>query len=283
MNDIINTIKDLELSLLNPEVRSSREKLNRLISDDFIEFGTSGNKYTKNDILERLPNTLDRIEYKVGDFSVSTPSENIAITNFKTEKIINGKDKVFSKRSSHWRKTNGEWQMYLHEATRIDQIVKINQQEFEKLIDKDKYQVFIVACKAFFPLGFAYHPWFVINNKGVISRIEVAHYRNKIDPNLEYMFLNSKLPFEGIGFFPFIKKPFREVKLLAFIEGGEDSLAQKVLVFIGKSLESYPYKKRYILTGPNSNTYVQWVLNHFPEWNLKLPWSCIGKDYKSKN
>jgi len=119
MNDITNTIKELELSLLKPEVRSSKEALDMLLADDFVEFGTSGNKYTKTDILERLPNTLERVEYVVSDFSVEMPSEDIAIATFKTERTTDGKDKVISQRSSHWRKRGSGWQMFLHEATPI--------------------------------------------------------------------------------------------------------------------------------------------------------------------
>ena len=120
MNDITDTIKELELSLLKPEVRSSKEALDKLISDDFIEFGSSGNKYTKADILERLPSTVENVEYKVSDFIVDIPSENTAITTFKTERTINGKDKTTSLRSSHWRKTNEGWQIFFHQATPIN-------------------------------------------------------------------------------------------------------------------------------------------------------------------
>ncbi len=119
MNDITNTIKELELSLLKPEIRSSKEALDKLLASDFVEFGTSGNKYTKTDILKRLPNTLERVEYVVSNFAVDTPAENIAVATFKTERTTDGKDKVISLRSSHWRKTDGEWQMFFHQATRI--------------------------------------------------------------------------------------------------------------------------------------------------------------------
>lgn len=119
MNDITKTIYELELSLLKSEVRSSREALNKLIADDFIEFGSSDNKYTKQNILERLPNTLEKIEYTVSDFTVDTPSDNIAIATFKTERTADGKDKVISLRSSHWRKSDGQWQIFFHQATPI--------------------------------------------------------------------------------------------------------------------------------------------------------------------
>ncbi len=119
MNDITKIIYDLELSLLKPEVRSSKEALDKLLADDFIEFGSSGNKYTKQDILERLPNTLEKVEYLVSDFNVDTPSENIVIATFKTVRTTDGKDKVVSLRSSHWRKADGSWQMFFHQGTPI--------------------------------------------------------------------------------------------------------------------------------------------------------------------
>jgi hypothetical protein len=108
MDEITNIIKELELSLLKAEVRSSREALDKLLADDFIEFGSSGNKYTKMDILERLPNTTEKIDYIVSDFFVTTSSDNIAVATFKTEMTSNGKEKVISQRSSHWRKANSQ-------------------------------------------------------------------------------------------------------------------------------------------------------------------------------
>jgi len=38
-------------------------------------------------------------------------------------------------------------------------------EEFDKLIDKDKYQVFLMICPASTPVNFARHGWFVINKK----------------------------------------------------------------------------------------------------------------------
>lgn len=120
MSDITHTIKELELSLLKPEVRSSRDTLDKLLADDFVEHGTSGNTYSKLDILERLPNSPGNTKYTMSDFSVEMLSEDVAIAKFKTEKIADGKDKVISQRISHWRKTNKGWQIFFHEGKRID-------------------------------------------------------------------------------------------------------------------------------------------------------------------
>lgn len=120
MNDIASTIKELELSLLTPETRSSREALDKLLADDFTELGTSGNHYTKADILQRLPSNTKEVNYVVTDFSVETPTPDTVVARFTTERTIDGSDKVVSKRASHWRKTEHGWQMFYHEANKIN-------------------------------------------------------------------------------------------------------------------------------------------------------------------
>lgn len=49
-------IEDLEVSLLQPEVRRSAKKISELLADDFVEFGMFGKKYSKQDFVELLPN-----------------------------------------------------------------------------------------------------------------------------------------------------------------------------------------------------------------------------------
>ena len=51
--------------------------------------------------------------------------------------------------------------------------------------------------------------------------------------------------------------------------------------FIENSDKKYKYRNNYFVTGPNCNTYVKWVLNHFPEFNIKLSWRFIGRRYKN--
>lgn len=64
------------------------------------------------------------------------------------------------------------------------------------------------------------------------------------------------------------------------IEGDEGSLAAKMAEFIERSPETYPFKNQYRFRGPNSNTYAQWILNHFPETGMALSWNAFGKKYK---
>lgn len=153
--------------------------------------------------------------------------------------------------------------------------------EPENLLKEDKYQVFLFACPTVMPFSFAVHPWFVVNNKGVVSRWGVSQTLRRRKESWGYLNLNMLPPFQGVWVWP-LGKNFWKAKLLGVVEGDEDSLAQKMAEFIECSGETYPYSKTYSLTGPNSNTYVQWVIDQFPQSNLSLPWNSFGKNFIKK-
>lgn len=156
-------------------------------------------------------------------------------------------------------------------------------EEFQKLIDPTKYQVFLISCPAYFPINFAIHPWFVVNKKGVLTRWEVGHGKEN-SPNYFGYIRSDGLPlFKGLPVLTY-SLPFnwgpRHIKLIGKIEGGEDSSANKIIAFIEGSTVKYPYRDTYHLTGPNSNTYIQWILNAFPEWKVQLPRNAFGKNFE---
>lgn len=145
--------------------------------------------------------------------------------------------------------------------------------QIKEKIDKNKNQVFILCCPAYFPFNFFRHPWLVLNKKGVISRWEVRHSAHTGTKN--HLFVNNQSPFEGINKSFFIKSKWKP-KLLKKVEG---ELAEEIISFVENSKENYPYVYKYKGVGPNSNTYIQWVLNKFSDIDLKLSWRFIGKQY----
>jgi len=153
--------------------------------------------------------------------------------------------------------------------------------EFEKLINKDKYQVFLFSSPPHLPFFFARHPWFVINKKGNLSRWEVLIQNNDCCNKsvAGHLYVNHYPLTRGLGLFPIIKWYWKS-DLIKQIEGDEESLAHKMIEFIENSKNKYPYCHRYVGLGPNSNTYIQWIINAFPEFDFKLSWRYIGKDYK---
>jgi len=144
-------------------------------------------------------------------------------------------------------------------------------------INPEKYEVFICASPAPFPLSFATHPWFVINKKSSVSRYEVFFYPYPKTHSVGHLHINFyPLPFQGIEIIPFLKKPLWKSRIIGHIEG---DLAQKMISIIESTETNYPYNHRYSFTGPNSNTYVQWVLNQFPSCAVTLPFNSFGKKY----
>jgi hypothetical protein len=90
-------------------------------------------------------------------------------------------------------------------------------------------------------------------------------------------------PAQGISKYIFSNKYLWEsVELLGYVEGDEQSIAGQMADLVESSPQAYPYCLKYSLLGPNSNTYVQWVLNQFPQSGLRLPWNCFGKNYDGK-
>ena len=69
MNNLKITIVKLETSLFSANTRTSFDRLNKLIADDFIEVGASGVRFDKQHVVERLP-TETPPEIEAGDFEL---------------------------------------------------------------------------------------------------------------------------------------------------------------------------------------------------------------------
>lgn len=155
--------------------------------------------------------------------------------------------------------------------------------KFYRLIDKKIYQVFLFACPGNIPFNFFLHHWFVLNKKGNLSRWEFLFRKNTHKKSGGHLYRNFFPPFQGIEIFYFSQKYFWKGKLVKHIGGGKNSPAYRAIKLIENSKNKYPYNYRYFLTGPNSNTYIQWVLKNFPEFKVKLSWNSFGKNYKIEN
>jgi hypothetical protein len=119
MKELEKIIYELEASLLSQEVRTSVESLDILIADEFIEYGSSGLIYDKKNILERLPKGPSPT-YNLYDFQCINLSENIIQSQFKTDKINLDSTKKTSLRTSLWRKSGNNWQIFFHQGTPIN-------------------------------------------------------------------------------------------------------------------------------------------------------------------
>ncbi|MGW8423885.1 nuclear transport factor 2 family protein [Peribacillus simplex] len=103
----------LEEKLLKPAVRTSPEELSLLLKDDFFEFGSSGNIWSKSDFLGQ--EGAEAVKMTLSQFDMHPLSEDTVLTTYR----IFDEDKVeHSLRSSIWKCTNGRWQMFFHQGTK---------------------------------------------------------------------------------------------------------------------------------------------------------------------
>jgi hypothetical protein len=118
-------IKGLEEKLLLQKIRSSREELEKLISPDFFEYGSSGKIYNYlGTIAYLLTNSVDTFNYTFVNFKTRRLSDDIILALYILE--IEKSHKIhITNRSSLWRREDdleeedSVWQIIFHQGTRV--------------------------------------------------------------------------------------------------------------------------------------------------------------------
>jgi hypothetical protein len=116
---LFNEIKELEYTLLNPAARKSAAILTDILSDDFIEFGSSGKTYNKQQSIDALQNeaaeAIDITNFQIRCVAPTTIlATYIAVKGNKTDYPQS------SLRSSLWVSKNGKRQIIFHQGTNIN-------------------------------------------------------------------------------------------------------------------------------------------------------------------
>jgi hypothetical protein len=118
-------IKELEEKLLSSKVRGNREELSRLISADFIEYGSSGKIYNYLGTLSYfLDNARDTFRYSFVNFKTRRLSEDTILALYILE-IERNHRIIITNRSSLWRwekDSSGKepaWRIVFHQGTRV--------------------------------------------------------------------------------------------------------------------------------------------------------------------
>ena len=155
------------------------------------------------------------------------------------------------------------------------------------------YMVGLFGSKILFPLHITHH-WFVVKSQGMKRRVEVLGLLSNItqEENRAGLTYSQEELFEGLYInpqrymFPFIPSLRFETFNTGIIKGNKGSLAHKLSQFILHKSWEYPFLDRYEpypSEGPNSNTYISWVLEQVPKAKQKLflPRTAHGKNYPS--
>ena len=110
----------LEMRLLQPEVRRSREAVSDLLADEFVEFGSSGAVYSKQQVLEALQFDPPR-KRTLEDYRVCDLAEGLCLATYRIVLENPSGGLIQSRRSSIWKNVDGRWQLLFHQATVLPQ------------------------------------------------------------------------------------------------------------------------------------------------------------------
>jgi hypothetical protein len=111
--------RDLEERLLQSATRRSPEEVGSLLAVDFVEFGSSGSVYDRQQVIDGLGQEQP-MERSVTAFAVRELSKDTVLVTYRAERRdpLGGRE-WHSLRSSIWRLTDGGWQMIFHQGTAI--------------------------------------------------------------------------------------------------------------------------------------------------------------------
>jgi len=119
---LLEELRTLETELHSDKTRRDRRRLETLLHADFVEFGRSGRRYTRTDILEEfgLGNMLPAI--RSSNFELIVFGEGAALLTYVSAHVdAGGNSYRQSLRSSIWVRTKVGWQMRFHQGTPLHQ------------------------------------------------------------------------------------------------------------------------------------------------------------------
>jgi hypothetical protein len=108
-------LRDLEERLLHPAVRASPEEVATLLADEFIEFGSSGRIYDKQQIIRLLQEEQGEAQLTLAEFSARRLSADVALVTYR---VLESR----TIRSSIWNFQEGRWRMVFHQGTKIGNV-----------------------------------------------------------------------------------------------------------------------------------------------------------------
>jgi hypothetical protein len=118
---VATLLRSLEQELLKPEVRHSPDRVGDLLSDDFVEFGSSGGVFNKQQVIEALEREEpadSTIRLSLVDFIARGLASDVILVTYRTIQEGGPGTRQDSRlRSSIWKLIEGRWQMVFHQGT----------------------------------------------------------------------------------------------------------------------------------------------------------------------
>jgi hypothetical protein len=122
MLSLTEKLLELEKKLVDPDLRSTPEKLAPLLADEFTEFGSSGHAYDKKRILFLLKRQIPA-RLVIEEFRVFEVSASAALVTYRAcSESTRTTSSRYSLRSSLWVLRGDAWQMVFHQGTNVPEL-----------------------------------------------------------------------------------------------------------------------------------------------------------------
>jgi hypothetical protein len=106
--------------MLQPDVRKTATRLDALLAEGFIEFGSSGLVFNKQDIIDSL-RSESPVRRSLTDFKALPLGPGAVLTTYRVVRYgAPGEQPIHSLRSSVWRLLDGRWQVVFHQGTSLE-------------------------------------------------------------------------------------------------------------------------------------------------------------------
>jgi hypothetical protein len=114
-DDDVQLVVDNEMRLLEPNVRSSADHVEKLLHTDFVEFGASGRKWERHEMVAALLGAeFPNAPIVASEVTGTRLADEIVLVTYVTQW-----DRRRARRSSLWRRTDAGWRLYFHQGTLI--------------------------------------------------------------------------------------------------------------------------------------------------------------------
>ena len=112
-------ILNLEEKLLLPDVRKSPQEISKLLAEEFVEFGSSGRVYTKQQVIDSLQNEFVQ-QISIDNFKTINLAPDVVLATYTAVKKNKSEGETTrSLRSSIWKLSDNEWRLVFHQGTPV--------------------------------------------------------------------------------------------------------------------------------------------------------------------
>lgn len=115
---LLEELRQLEVELHRSEIRRDRSRVEALLHPDFLEFGRSGARYVRDDILRLFGAGPALPDIHSEGYDLVVLAEDVALLTYSSaDRDPEGNLQGNALRSSLWVRTETGWKMRFHQGT----------------------------------------------------------------------------------------------------------------------------------------------------------------------